>query len=299
MNNYILTNNNIISNFKKCGEEFISYLDVSKESLNTYRNGIYNFFEYLDKNNIKYPTREDLKGYREFLKESKSINTANCYLTAIRGLFGYLSDNGLYKNISLNVKSVKTSRIPKKQILTLEQSKEIYKSLIDSREKALFSLMISTGLRGIEVARANIEDIKVYNNDIVLFVQCKKHDDKDEYVKLSEQTIKDIKDYIGDRTSGTIFKSNSNRNINNNVTTKTLRLIIKDIFKRFNLDSDTFSLHSLRRSFATISYENGADIHSIQQVLHHRSQITTQRYINQSTRDNNKLEYNVANAIFN
>ena len=44
-------------------------------------------------------------------------------------------------------------------------------------------------------------------------------------------------------------------------------------------------------------YENGADIYSIQQVLHHKSQLTTTRYINAVTRNNNKSEYIVANAV--
>ena len=41
------------------------------------------------------------------------------------------------------------------------------------------------------------------------------------------------------------------------------------------------------------------DIYSIQQVLHHKSINTTNRYINTVTRNNNKGEYIVSNAIFN
>jgi integrase len=76
-----------------------------------------------------------------------------------------------------------------------------------------------------------------------------------------------------------------------------LRKIIKGIFKRFGLDRDTLSCHSLRRSFAVVSYETGSSIYDIQQVLHHSSINTTTRYLKQVDRDNNKTEYNVANAI--
>ena len=69
------------------------------------------------------------------------------------------------------------------------------------------------------------------------------------------------------------------------------------MFKKIGIDSDTFSLHSTRRSSATIMYENGADLYSIQQVLHHKSSATTTRYINAITRNQNKNEYMVANAI--
>jgi len=158
--------------------------------------------------------------------------------------------------------------------------------------------MISTGLRVCEIATANIEDIKMYNNEIVLFVLGKKRDSKNEYVKLSNQVINDLQDYIGNRTDGSIFISTSNENYGSGLSTVSLRKIIKNIFKRYGLDKDTLSCHSLRRSFAVVSYETGNSIYDIQQVLRHQSINTTTRYLKQVDRDKNKTEYNVANAIF-
>lgn len=297
MNNEIILNNEI--NLLQKRDEFISYLDVSCETLKTYKEGLKSFFNYLQENNIKNPTRDDLRHFREELKQGLSINTTNSYLTSLRRFFGYLEVNGFYPNITKDIKSIKISKIPKKQVLTLEQTKDIYNSLVDLREKCLFSLAITTGLRGVEMANARIEDINLYNGEIVLWVRCKGHNEKDEYVKLSPNVLQDISNYIGNRKEGYIFISNSNKNKGQGVTIKTLRLEIKNIFKRFGFDSDGFSLHSTRRTSATIAYNNGADIKEIQQMLHHMSIATTTRYINQSTRDNAKTEYNIANAIFN
>lgn len=282
----------------KESESFIDYLDVCNGTVQTYKESLKAFFEYLIANNIKYPTRNDLRVFREELKGKLSVYTINSYLTAIRRFFKYLELNGVYENITKDIKSIKVSKIPKKQVLTLEQTKEIYNSLTDLRERCLFSLFVSTGMRAIEVSRALIEDIKIHNGEVVLFFQGKMRDDKNEYVKLSNQTLADILNYVGNRTNGNIFVSTSNNNKGNGVTTKTLRLEIKKIFKRFNLDYDTFSCHSLRRTFATIAYNGGADIYQIQEVLRHRSLNTTQRYILQTTRDNNKTECNVSNLIF-
>jgi integrase/recombinase XerC len=295
MKNELLVGN---TSFVKASENFISYLDVSEQTLETYRRELKPFFEYLIDNNIQQPTRSDLRMFRDKLKEKMSGNTINGYLTAVRRFFNYLEANGIYENITKDVKNIKTSKVPKRQVLTLEQTKAIYNSLTDLREKCLFGLFVSTGMRAIEVSRALIEDIKVHNGEVVLFFQGKMRDDKNEYVKLSAQTLNDIFNYIGDRKSGNIFISTSNNNKGNGVTTKTLRLEIKKIFKRFNLDYDTFSCHSLRRTFATIAYNGGADIYQIQEVLRHRSLNTTQRYISQTTRDNNKTECNVSNLIF-
>lgn len=297
MKNEIISNGMTLQRLEKYKESFIDYLDVDDLTLKAYKVGINSLFQFLRNNNIKMPTRDNIIAFRDMLRQTYSSNTTNTYMIAVRALFKYLDIHKLYENICVDIKGAKYDTTPKKEILSIEQAQNIYRNLTDSREKALFGLLITTGLRGIEVSRAKIEDIKVHNGETVLWVQCKKHDAKDEYVKLSSQVLKDIYDYVGNRTSGYIFTSTSNHNNGGGITTKTLRLIIKDIFRRFGLDKDTLSLHSTRRSSATFMYENGADIHSIQQVLHHKSNVTTTRYINAVTRNNNKNEYIVSDAI--
>lgn len=297
MKNEIISSDLTLHQLKEYGESFIDYIDVDNKTLKAYKVGINALMQYFKENNIKQPIRNDIIAFRDMLRENYTSNTCNTYMIAVRALFKYLEIHDLYKNICVDIKGAKYSTTPKKQVLSQEQARLIYSSLTDLREKCLFSLLISTGLRGIEVSKAKLEDIQEYNNEIVLWVQCKKHDSKDEYVKLSNQVLTDIRNYVGNRTTGYIFTSTSNNNNGGGVTTTTLRRYIKDIFKRFGLDSDTFSLHSMRRSSATLMYENGADIYSIQQVLHHKSSLTTTRYINAVTRNNNKNEYLVANAI--
>ena len=178
--------------FTNATEDFITYLDVNEETLRCYKEGIKKFLEYLKNIEVRYPTRNDVRAFREALSKEHSIYTINSYLTALRRFFDYLEDNNLYENITRSVKSLKTSNIPVRQTLNEEQCKDIYKSLTDKREKAIFSLAITTGLRANEIALAKIENIKLYNGEVVLFVKCKKRDDESEYVKLSEQVLDDI-----------------------------------------------------------------------------------------------------------
>jgi len=286
-----------INQLEKYNESFIKYLDVDEKTLKAYKVGINSFMNFLKESDIKQPNREHIIAFRDYLRQTYSSNTVNTYMIAIRALFKYLEIHDLYKNICVDIKGAKYDTTPKKEVLSLEQMQNIYNNLEDLREKALFGLMITTGLRVYEVSNALIEDIKIHNNEIVLFILGKKRDSKCEYVKLSNQILEDIKNYIGNRTSGHIFISTSNNNTNGGMTTTSLRTIIKNIFKRFGLDRDTLSCHSLRRSFAVVSYETGSSIYDIQQVLHHASINTTNRYLKQVNRDNNKTEYNVSNAI--
>ena len=288
-----------IETLKKYEESFIDYLDVDDLTLKTYRLGIESFCNYLKEHDIKQPDRDDVISFRNYLRDTYSSNTVNTYMLGVRALFKYLKIHKIYDNIAEDIKGARQDTTPKKQVLSLEQIKTIYNSLESAEEKALWSLLFTTGIRGCELINADIEDIKYYNNQLVLFILGKKRDSKCEYVKISNEVLEDIKNYIGDRQKGAIFVSTSNHNKNGRLTTKSVRKKIKDIFKRFNLDDKGYSLHSTRRSFAVLSYEEGSSIYDIQQVLHHRSITTTTRYLQQVDRDKNNTEYNVSNILFN
>lgn len=285
-------------NFINQSQNFIDYIDVDNKTLKAYSAGIKSFINYLKENGINIPTRDDVIAFRDMLRDNYSSATVNLYITSLKALFNYLEVNGIYKNITKDVKGAKWETTPKKQVLSVDQVKTIYNELTNSRDRALFSLFVTTGLRGIEVERANIEDIKVYNGEVVLFVQGKKRDSKDEYVKLSDKVLNDLKEYLEDRTYGALFVSTSNENYGERLSSQSMRKIVKNIFKKYGLDDSSFSLHSLRRTNAVISYESGSSIYDIQQVLRHASINTTTRYLKQVNRDNNKTEFNVSNAIF-
>jgi len=293
MNNVMRKENSL----KKGYETFTEYIDVSKKTVESYKNGIRALLEYFELNNIINPTRQDIKNFRNELLCNYSSNTVNSYMTSIREFFKYLETMKIYENIADGIKGAKVSRTPKKQVLSKQQIVNIYHSLTDKREKALFSLLVTTGLRGIEVANAMLEDLKYYNGEMTLWIKCKGYSQKDQYVKISDKVYEDIKEYVGDRKTGYLFVGNGKNNNGKQLTTKTIRLTIKNIFKRFNLDDDGFSLHSTRRTFATIAYENGADIYSIQQVLHHANISTTTIYLNSADRNKNNIEYTVSDCL--
>lgn len=286
-----------LEKLKEYQESFIDYLDVDELTLKTYKVGIMSFINYLIENNINFPKRDDVINYRNMLRNNYSGSTVNTYMAGVKAMFKFLSIKGKCPNLAEDIKGSRYNDIPKKEVLSIEQLQYIYNHLTDKRERALFGLMISTGVRVCEISTANIEDIRQHNGEIVLFVLGKKRDSKSEYVKLSQQVLEDINNYIDGRTSGSIFISNSNINYGEGLSIKSLRNIIKNIFRRFGLDRDTLSCHSLRRSFAVISYESGSDIYSIKDVLRHKSINTTTRYLQQVNRDNNKTEYNVSNIL--
>ena len=68
-------------------ERFCSYLDVSKKTVETYRRALRQFAEYLRKNNIQHPTREDILAYKNACMAEHKPTTTNVYLAAVRMFF--------------------------------------------------------------------------------------------------------------------------------------------------------------------------------------------------------------------
>ena len=298
MENNIITRN--IGDIVKLQESFIQYIDVRDKSVETYRIALNQFFKWTKRNNIVNPTRDTIIMFRDELKETLKPNTIKNYLIAIRQFFKWTNSMGIYPNITDNVKGVKIDLNHKRDALTIEQAKELINSIHDIRDKALLSLMITCGLRTIEVERANINDLQTIEGHNVLFIQGKGKDEKSEYVKVPDYVYNLLINYLSTRNdnNNALFTSNSFRSKNERLVTRSIRAIVKQYLRAINLDSERLSSHSLRHSTATIALMTGSKIDEVQQLLRHQNINTTMIYLHHLDRMNNNSENNVANAIF-
>ena len=60
-------------------------------------------------------------------------------------------------------------------------------------------LMLTTGIRGVEVRRLKKKDFSVLNEQLILYVQGKGRDNADEYVKIPSGVEEAINDYLSKR----------------------------------------------------------------------------------------------------
>ena len=185
-------------------DDFKRNLDASKNTKETYIKGVKVFLEWCDTNNITEVTHATLIQYKEDLMETKKASTISMYMTALKKLYKYLETKGI-KNIASDLKGAKQKRNYSKDPLTLDQAKDLLNSIDRTtnegkRNYALIHLLLTTGLRTIEIERANIEDIRNVANSSVLYVMGKGRDTKDEYVKLTYETLKAINEYLATRT---------------------------------------------------------------------------------------------------
>lgn len=286
---------------------FINYLDASPKTVQTYSRAIRQFMKYITERGISKPTREDVIEFREDLKADHKASTVQNYIIAIRLFFQWTAQEGLYPDIAQHIKGAKLTKDHKKDYLTSDQIKNVLDQIERDtpqgrRDYAIFTLMVTGGLRDIEVHRANIEDLRTLGNSTVLYLQGKGREERAEYVKVPAEVEKAIRASLADRKdiTGTqpLFTSMSNNSTGQRISTRSISGIIKNSLVKAGYDSDRLTAHSLRHTAVTLSLLGGNSLQEVQQFARHANIATTQIYAHNLDRMKNKCESTIASAIF-
>ncbi|NCB80355.1 MAG: integrase [Bacilli bacterium] len=289
-------------------ERFISYLDASPKTIETYTKALRQFFNYIGLHGIRKPQREDVLAFRDDLKASGlKPTTVQNYITATRIFFKWTAQEGLYPNIAEHVKGAKLDKNHKKDYLTSRQAKEVLAGVqTDSEEGlrnyAMLSLMVTGGLRTIEVSRADVEDLRTVGESTVLYIQGKGRDEKTEYIKISAPVEKAIRSYLKARENveegQPLFTSTSNNSKGKRITTRTVSGVVKTALRNAGYDSTRLTAHSLRHTAITLALLAGREITEVQQFARHANLNTTMIYNHALDQAKNGCSDAISSAIF-
>lgn len=268
-------------------DAFLSSLDVKEKTRQTYYWAMIQYFEWLQKTDrsIRSLCSADMISYKtDLLRRMLSPLTVSVYLSAVRRFYAWTDCLRLYPNIARDVRSPRSNKGFKKQHLNEEEITELLEYLRKKslRDYAMVNLILRTGLRTIEVVRADIGDIKHKKGRRLLYVMGKGHDSKDDFVILSKAAWAPLKEYLSKRgdsvKSHPLFVSEAKGSKGHRMTPRAVQYVCKKSIKAIGLDSHEYSAHSLRHSTAVIMLKNGADWKDVQRVLRHSSPVTTQIY---------------------
>ncbi len=266
---------------------FIGYQDVKESSRKLYAKTLSQFFLWVEKTgrDLSQMTRTDILEYVDSLKEEGlSPLTIGSYLVAVRKFYEFAESEKVYPNIAKGVKSPKKKNTFRKKYLhedEIENLLSVYeeKSL---RDFAIVNLLVRTGLRTIEVVRANVGDIDIVNGKRVLYVWGKGHEEKDDFVVLTDKTYLPIRRYLdsrkGVKPGDPLFVSESRQNYGERLTTMTISTIAKKALREIGLDSHSYTAHSLRHTTASMILEKGGTLLDVKKVLRHTSVETSEIY---------------------
>lgn len=268
-------------------DTFIEAQDVKQSSKLLYRRTLKQYLNWVTKKGylLSEISRPQLLEYKEALLSSgMSSLTVGSYITSVRRFYEWTEANKFYPNVAKGIKSPKRKQQFKKQPLLPAQATALLHYYQDKalRDYAIITLLLRTGLRTVEVIRANVEDITFKGSQRVLLIQGKGRDEKDNFVLLTDKTYQPIADYLATRgeikAQEPLFTSTSNNSKGERLTTRSISYVAKEGLKAIGLDERSFTAHSLRHTTAVNILRAGGSLETAQFTLRHSNPATTQIY---------------------
>ena len=268
-------------------DSFINSQDVKLSSKLLYRRTLKQYFNWVESKSylLSEIARPQLLEYKEeLLNSNMSSLTVGSYITSVRRFYEWTEVNIIYSNVAKGIKTPKRKQQFKKQPLLPAQATALLSYYQDKalRDYAIVNLLLRTGLRTIEIIRANVEDITFKGSQRVLLVHGKGRDEKDNFVLLTDKTYQPIAEYLSTRgkvnSSEPLFTSTSNNSKGERLTTRSISYIAKEGLKAIGLDERSFTAHSLRHTTAVNILRGGGSLEQAQMTLRHSNPATTQIY---------------------
>jgi integrase/recombinase XerD len=241
------------------------------------------------------PETADLETLHKYLEmragEKTASRTRAKGSSALRSFHRFLADMGYREdNPAASLESPKLGeRLPDVQS---REAVDYMLSLIDTdtvqgiRDRALFELIYSSGLRVSEAVALNLEDLNF--DEGIAIVRGK--GSKERLVIFGREAENALRRYLADArptltNARTAANSDNARALFLNRTGG--RLSRKGIWKNYAAYTAAAGMsshiHSLRHSFATEMLAGGADLRSLQELMGHASLATTQIYTHVDT----------------
>ena len=292
-------------------EAFMQSIDGQETTKKTYRKAIGIFMDWVIVSGrvLSSLTPVDIIAYKDqLLEQNKSGLTINLYLSVVRRFYKWTKSNNLYPNIADSVISVRTNRKTFRkmhledeeglQLLEYEAEAKVvggkspaHSRILNDAERqislrnfAMINLMLRTGLRTIEVSRADIGDITKKKGKKILRVWGKGHVEKDDFVVLTDDAYLPIMDYLATRpnaeASEPLFACEGLGSKGRRMSTRRIQAICKEGLRSIGLDGHEYSAHSLRHTTGTQILLNGGTMFDVQHVLRHSNPATSQLYVN-------------------
>ena len=270
-------------------KEFYKYLDLEKgASYNTqraYKGDIEDFIAFIEKSTYEVVDHNAIRAYIVNVYKNMKKSSLSRKVSSIKVFFRFMKKKGyIEENTALVIKNPKIEKhLPK--FYTIDEMFHFLDYLpkegwLNIRNRAIFELMYSTGMRAQEVLNVNVEDLHLDG----MWVKAKGKGGKERILPFGDKAKLAIEEYLGlisikikptgkQASKGPLFVSAHG-------TRLSYRGLLK-IMKKHQIKAHLFkdlALHGIRHSFATHMLDGGADLRSIQELLGHSKLSTTQKY---------------------
>ena len=276
-------------------------LNIKHASANTvasYMRDIRQFHSYVDAvedSSLASCDRDCICRYTQHLiHNGKSASTIARCIASLKSFYTFcVNENMVEENPVVDIPQQKAEKkLP--QILTgrevellLDQPKCV--DMKGYRDKAMLEVLYATGMRVSEMIALDVADISIAGS----FIKCEGNG-KFRIIPLYPAAVRSLATYLNDIRPKLVSSQEEQAlflNMNGErMTRQGFWKIIKHYQQMAQISKD-ITPHTLRHSFAAHLLENGADLHSLQEMLGHSDISSTQIYT-QVVKQNLKTVYN-------
>jgi integrase/recombinase XerC len=276
---------------------YLQYLRVERNAsdmtIKSYREDLMSLEKYLTdalghRPRISELSTLQLRGYVAALHESGYARSSiSRRLASLRSFFRFAQRDGLVQG-----NPAKPLRNPRRErklphFLTTQQIATLLAAppatVLGARDRAILETMYAAGLRVSELVGLNDGDLQL--DEGVVRVRGKGR--RERLAPLGSYALRALRAWLRRRPladserQGAVAPVFVNK-FGRRLTTRSVARMLEKYLAQTSLDRRT-SPHTLRHSFATHLLDNGADIRSVQELLGHKSLVTTQIYTHLST----------------
>jgi site-specific recombinase XerD len=260
------------------------------------RSGYYlkRFSRFLGETDIREVSNEDILDYITYLRTRKtgrgkclSDKSIQVECAALRGFFIWLyKSEYILTNPAEDLTLMKSGCGNERKIFT-EKDMCLFLDSIEittpegQRDRALFELMYSSGLRVSEITGLKAEEVNLEERICLL----KRKGDKDGYVPFSGAALKFLLKYISHGRKEHVklvrdpeLKALLFLNTTGKMSWKALKTRFDKHVQHCGLEKKEYVMHSIRHATATHLIAHGASIRYVQELLGHKNLKTTQIY---------------------
>ncbi len=289
-------------------QQFLDFINVHK-----YHNK-YSSIKNIDLNDIRYLSNSDIYSFIFFLAESHyKISSRILKIEHLRTFFDYLYriQHSIFIEPFKQIKREKNIYLKLPNYLSVDESKKLLNLYADSkkpkeiRDNAMLHLFLNCGLRVSELTNLSISDFNFKNDTFIILGKG----NKERTGYLNTSTKKALEKYLEIRKD-IEAKHSKDKNIlflSNKKTrlyTATVEDAIDKAYDQVGIDSNIYTVHSLRHTCATLMYQRGIDINIIREILGHVRIDTTEIYTHLHNKEVMKAmfehplaQYKMANAL--
>jgi integrase/recombinase XerD len=282
-------------------QRMIAQMNVSHETIKSYRDTFRLYIKYLDNYHQITPTMisiehleaEYILGFLEFLEKTRGnqSKTINNRLSAIHSFIKYLSfEIPEYSGTLERGLMVPFRKEEKRQMDFL--TKEEFNALLDvcdtdtdlgRRDKLMLVLLYNTGVRVSELTGLKGKDVRMDGNKSSAYIHIHGKGRKERNVPLWKNTAKYLLKYMGNHKildADKLFMNYAGEEL----TRSGIRYRIDCLVKKASVNIPTLSMktispHTFRHSAALHLLQSGVDISTIAIWLGHESIETTHKYM--------------------